>query len=1021
MTTRFGLRFRSTGLGCLAVVAWRVADMAALAAVTVGGLRCEYRTDPLGVEAPRPRLGWILDAGRQTAYQVVVDGGWDSGRVESDQSVAVAYAGPALPPATTFAWKVRVWDEDGKPSAWSRPAVFTTGLGAWAGTWIGAASSAGVGQLGYAVEAQRADATTWVQVDLGAVRPIERVVLQPQYHNDPTAGGWIKGYGFPLRFQVAVSDDPDFTAATVIADRTAVDFQNPGQAPVACDAAGKAGRYVRLTATRLWHRGGSLPHVLTLAEIEVISGGKNVALNMPVAASASVEAYGWGKAHLTDGVLQPPLPARLEAQPHAALLLRKEFAVPKPVARALVFMSGLGWSELSLNGAKVGDAVLSPQFTDYDERVPYVMHDVTAALRPGANAIGVVLGNGFSATPGRGYLKWYGNGGAPRLLFRMDIAYADGTRQSLVSDESWKWSTGAITFNDLWVGEKIDARLAQPGWDKPGFAEESWLAAAPVTAPRGKLFARTIAPVRVLETAAPVRIEGNVFHFEEVGTGWLRLKTRGQAGDRIVVDYSAGTPGADRGWSAVGWQMGAECTLRGGGEETFEPKFIFHTIGKAVRVEGLRGTPERDTLTRCSVGIDLPRAGGFACSSAFLNEQYRALLRTQRNYNMDYPLDPTREKSGWTQDVMTMIDTSAYDFDVAAFYWNWWQDMRDNQRQDGYLGSVVPLVDRVLDDCNCVWWSGMLVYTPWMLYQYYGDTRFLEESYPAMAAYLNWLATKADADKVVAWGLGDWLEVGASSAPKRTAVAITSTCGYYLYATILSRSAALLGKTGEAERYATLAGAIKDGFNRRFLNPGTGQVGPQPDSQTAQILPLYLGLIPPDKRPLVLDRLVANIHERRDHLSTGFIGTLHLLLGLPELGQAELTHKIVMQQDFPGWNTLVQNGVQMETWNGGQVQMPSLGGPIGAYLYQVLAGIRPAAPGFKRITIKPAVVGDLTWVKAHHDCPYGRIESNWQRDGNKLTLNVTVPANTTAAVHVPGGNGGLREVGPGRHAFTADL
>jgi alpha-L-rhamnosidase len=186
------------------------------------------------------------------------------------------------------------------------------------------------------------------------------------------------------------------------------------------------------------------------------------------------------------------------------------------------------------------------------------------------------------------------------------------------------------------------------------------------------------------------------------------------------------------------------------------------------------------------------------------------------------------------------------------------------------------------------------------------------------------------------------------------------------------------------------------------VNAQTGQVGSQPDSQTAQILPHYLGMIPEERKQLGLDRLVANIHERKDHISTGFIGTLHLLLGLPDFGEAELTQKIVMQQDFSGWNTLVRNGVQMETWGGGQVQMPSLGGPIGAYLYQVLAGIRPGAPGFKKIVIKPAVVGDLTWVKAHHDSLYGRIVSSWTREGDELRMDVTIPPNTSATVFVPG-------------------
>ena len=462
-----------------------------------------------------------------------------------------------------------------------------------------------------------------------------------------------------------------------------------------------------------------------------------------------------------------------------------------------------------------------------------------------------------------------------------------------------------------------------------------------------------------------------------------------------------------------------ECTLKGGGEETFEPKWYFHSISKTVRVEGLTQPATPDTLTRVSVGIDLPRAGNFECSNAFLNEQYQSLLRTQRNYNFDYPMDPSREKTGWSQDVMGMIHTSVYDFDSEEFYWNWWLSMRDTQQSSGYLDPIMPQIDVACPDYNGPWWAGMIVYTPWYLYTYYGDRKYIEEAYPAMKSFLNYMATRADADKVVSWGLGDWIEVGSTSFPTRTAVPITSTCAYYLYATILRRSAEILGNTEDAAVFAALATEIKDGFNRRFVNAATGQVGSVADTQTAQILPLYLGMIPEDTKPLVLNRLIANIHERNDHVSTGFVGTIHLLLGLPELGQAELTHKMVMQQDYPGWNTLVQNGAQMETWNGGQVQMPSLGGPIGAYLYQVLGGIRPAEPGFKKVLIQPAMVGDLTFVNTHHDGPYGRITSNWRKENGKFILDAVIPPNSTATVILP--DGSSRDVGSGSHQWIVTL
>ncbi len=1008
-------------------------------ALSLSELRCENREMPLGIEDAAPRLSWQLVSSSgeinqsQSAFRILVASSeanllantgdvWDSGKVISSQSRAIRYAGPALPSRRKVYWKVRVWNGADQPTDWSSPASWTTGMldpTDWSeASWIGATNTRSV--LGFAVESSSANAEKWVQVDLGAEETLNAVLIRPQYHNDPDAGGWVAGYGFPLRFKVEVSTTPDFSTSTTIANHTAADYPNPGNTALTFTATGTRARYVRFTATKLWQRGPGLNHVFTLAEIEASAGASNLALDKTVSANDSYEGSGWSKNHLTDGKWQQPLPPALLDNPHSAVLLRRVVSITKPVQRALAAVGTVGYSELTINGTKAGDAQLSPEYTDYRKRVPYVMHDVTTALRPGNNALGIALAHGFAATPGGGYLGWYGRSAPARVLFTLLIEFTDGTSQTVISDGSWKWNVGENTFNDLWVGEKIDKRLAKKGWDLAVYDDSAWFNAEILPTPAGKLFARTVAPVKILETAKPTSIDGNLFHFDNLATGWLRLKTSGNAGDTVTLlqrgDFPTGFGAAG---TMEGRQVGMLCTLSGSGEETFEPKWYFHTISKTVRVEGLTAPATPDTLTRVSVGIDLPRAGNFECSNAFLNEQYQTLLRTQRNYNFDYPMDPSREKTGWSQDVMGMIHTSIHDFDSEEFYWNWWLSMRDTQQANGYLDPVMPQIDVAVPDYNGPWWAGMIVYTPWYLYTYYGDRKYIEEAYPTMKSFMNHMATRADADKVVTWGLGDWIEVGSTSFPTRTAVSITSTCAYYLYATMMRRSAELLGNTADAAAYASLASDIKTGFNRRFLNATTGQIGNVADTQTAQILPLYLGMIPDDKKQLVLDRLVANIQERNEHLSTGFVGTIHLLTGLPELGQAELTHRMVMQQDYPGWNTLVQNGVQMETWNGGLVQMPSLGGPIGAYLYQILGGIRPAEPGFKKVLIKPAMVGDLTFVNTYHDGPYGRIVSHWRKANGQFVLDTTIPPNSTATVIMP--DGSSHELGSGVHQLSITL
>jgi len=439
----------------------------------------------------------------------------------------------------------------------------------------------------------------------------------------------------------------------------------------------------------------------------------------------------------------------------------------------------------------------------------------------------------------------------------------------------------------------------------------------------------------------------------------------------------------------------------GDGTEVLEPRFTFRTIDPRITISGLTTPPSSETLTVQSVGADLKVAGSFICSNEYFNDLYEVLLRTHRNYNFDVPMDPTREYSGWTQDVQNMFDTAVYLTDVATLYRRWWRDMADNQDEKGYLGSVVPFSGQ-LHACNGPWWSGMIVLTPWLMHQYYGDMALLEEAYPPMKKYVEFLRSRAR-NHLLDWGLGDWNEPYSHGPPKRTPVIVTSTCAYYYYTDIVSQAAKLLGKEEEANAYATLASEIKASFNEHLFDRETGSVGRVDDGQTSVMLPLYLGMIPDDSKEIVLNRLVENIQQDKDHLDTGFVGTPYLLETLSTSGHGELAYAIANQRDYPSWTTLTREGVFREDWDGGRIQMPSCGGVIGGYFYQCLAGIRPdpEGPGFKRIVIRPDVVGDLTWVKAHYDSMHGRIVSNWQREGERLTMLITIPANTTATVYVP--------------------
>ena len=729
----------------------------------------------------------------------------------------------------------------------------------------------------------------------------------------------------------------------------------------------------------------------------------------------------------------PGVFTNIPRQRHEAILMREEMNLSARPVRALARVAGMGFVKLTVNGKPADDRAMSPPLTDLTKRVYYNTVDVTKLISKGRNVFGLLLGNGYFSSPSRGWAKWYGVGNEPVASVAVELIFADGSKKIFSTDENWKWSTAEITLNDFFAGETQDLRLAQPGWNKSGFDDRRWQPVSVVSGPPGKLQPNPCPAVRACEEILPVTVQSNCYVFNAMYSGWPWVKVSGTAGQSVTITGSAKH----------------QFILRGERSEILEPQFVVQTIGPTLAVQGVKPPPLKNVRIQWA-HADLRKTGDFSCSSDFLNHVYDAEVRTHLSYTYDFPMDPTREKTGWTQDAQTMFDSAAFMTDMSATYRRWWKDFRDSQTADGAAGSVAPMIwggqDHIWDD---PWWSGMIIYTPWKHYEYYGDKEFLAEAYPAMQAYLGWLGRKADADGLMHWaGASDWIEVGIDGwgPPKRTPTYLVSTCAWYLYADILRQSAEILGHVKDAQHYATLAMKIKDVFNAKCFNPATGIYANSTNSQTALILPLCLGMVPDGKQTLVLQRLQENIHQWKNHLSTGFVGTPYLLTGLPDFGLAELSYQIVNQRDYASWNTLITDGVMKETWRGGLAQMPSLGGSVGQWFYRTLAGIRPAAPGFKKIIIQPAIVGDLHWVKTHFDSPYGRIVSEWQRTGGKLKLKITVPANTTATIHVPtsspasvkeSGNalenaGGVTvqarnakevicEIGSGDYQFTADF
>ena len=434
-----------------------------------------------------------------------------------------------------------------------------------------------------------------------------------------------------------------------------------------------------------------------------------------------------------------------------------------------------------------------------------------------------------------------------------------------------------------------------------------------------------------------------------------------------------------------------------------------------------------DAVTLQLVHADLKMAGNFACSNPWFNQIYAALLQTHLNYDGDQPMDPMREKQGWTQDMQGMYETAAYLTDVAGIYHKWWQDFGDGQDESGYVGSVLPVVGRQVYDWNSPWWSGVVVLLPWQQYQYYGDRRILAEAYDTMRRYVDFLGDLTASGSVRGWGDYTFLNLGnPNSAEAREGILSWKGAGdwqnpfgakdsvpaplldmpaWYHYATIVSDTAALLGNKSDAQKYAALARSVKDRFNAKYLNPTNGLYGTQTNNQTAQVLPLALDVVPAEQRALTYQQFVSAIHARKDHLGTGFVGLPFLLETLVEHRETALANKMVNQQDYPSWKTLIHDGVLAEGWNGGGAQMPSCGGAIGLWLYQSVLGIRPdpAGPGFKKFILapQPDPATGLTSAHGGYHSVRGLIVSDWTCENGSFALHAVIPANTTATVYVP--------------------
>ena len=843
------------------------------AQVKIQHLLTENLTNPIGLDVQQPRFSWQLISDKrnvtQTAYEIMVSeekaSPWKSGKINSNQSVQVAYAGNALQSGKKYTWQVRVWDNNSKPSPWSEAAFFQTALlnvSDWKAKWIEAG-----------------------------------------FEEDTT--------------------------------------------------------------------------------------------NRP------------------------------------AILFRNKFLISKKITAATLYITAHGMYEVQLNGKKVGDAYLTPGWTSYNKRLQYQVYDVTAMLANGSNAIGAMVGNGWY----RGYLAWNDNkniyGNKTGLLAQLNITYSDGTTGTIISDENWKSSTGAIKAVEIYNGEMYDAREEKNGWANAGFNDAAWKGVTLPTVALNNLIATENEPVKKHETFKAVKVittpaGEKVLDFGQNLVGWVIVKANGKAGDKIIIKHAEVLDKMGNFYTENLRAAKATATyiLKGGGEETFEPHFTFYGF-RFIKIENYPGEIKPENFTAVTLYSDMKPTGIFTSSNALINQLQHNIQWGQRGNFLDVPTDcPQRdERLGWTGDAQAFSRTATFNFGVNNFFLKWMKDVAADQGADGKVPFVIP---NVLGPGagGSTGWADVATIIPWNIYLAYGDKKILENQYPSMKAWVKYMT---DSSKNNLWNhgfhFGDWLfyrpfddNDGRSAVTDKYLIA---QCFYANSVQLLINTAKVLNNAADEATYTALLQKVKDAFLKEYLTPNGRLIS---GTQTAYVLALNFDMLPENLRPQAAERLAENVKSYDNHLTTGFLGTPYLCHVLTRFGYTDIAYKLLLQQDYPSWLYPVKMGATTiwERWDGqkpdSSFQTPGMNsfnhyayGAIGDWMYRKMVGLDTYedGAGYKHIKIQPHIGGGFTNAAASLQTYYGTVSSGWKIDNDKLLLDVEIPANTTATIYIPATNAAI--------------
>lgn len=720
--------------------------------------------------------------------------------------------------------------------------------------------------------------------------------------------------------------------------------------------------------------------------------------------------------------------AETEENGESLPLFRKSFRIAKPVTRATLYLSGLGQDELRVNGRKVGNDALTPGWSDYRKTVYYDSYDVAGLLRNGENALGVLLGNGMyrALRTRERYTKFTGSYGLPKCIVQLHIEFSGGESMEIDSDGSWKTSPGPITFSSTYGGEDFDARREPQSWDRPGFDDSTWRAAVVIDGPGGALQPELAPPVRVMHIYTPVRLTRPrpgvlVYDLGQNFAGWPAISVIGRAGSVVKL-----TPGellnrdgtvSQRSSGGPQWFSYA---LRGTGVQSWHPRFSYYGF-RYLQVEGAGTGPasEHDRARIVSVRGEAIHSsseavGSFISSDAMLNRIHELILRAMENNAVSIFTDcPHREKLDWLEQTHLLAPAMLYDFNFAGLYAATARNIADAQKTDGVKAGMVPTIapqyvvfepkyDAFNDSPE---WGSAAVLAPWYLYQRDGDLHFLAAQFDVMRRYVAYLDTRAH-DGIIDYGLGDWYDIGPGDPglSKLTTAGVTATAIYYQDLRVMEETAALLGMSEESRDYRQKAQTVRNAFNTRFFDLSRHRY--DKGSQTAQAMPLVLGMVAENECAAVLDTLVENIRAHQNHGTAGEIGYHYLVDALLDGGRSDVLFDMLKRTDAPSYGYQLAQGATAltEAWdaNPANSQDHFMLGDAEEWFYRSLGGINVdlSQQGAKRLVLRPTVLPRITWVRTNYHSAFGVVESDWRRGAVETVYEFSIPANATATIEL---------------------